>query len=656
MKYHRLASVSLLSLLVHSAWAAEDNVFNLGEISVVADGPQGASAIGGTSIDIDTIRKQDRNTVGDALNIAPGVSLSKVGPRNEQMVYLRGFDLRQVPIYVDGIPVYVPYDGYVDLGRFTTFDLSRIDISKGFSSSLYGANTMGGAINLVSRRPVKEFEGEVGGGIVFGDRGGISGQQVYANAGTNRGSWYLQTGVSYMNQDSYQLPHGYSGTLDGGGARDNSAQHDSKASIKLGLTPNATDEYVFNYINQHGVKGVPPYDGNDTMARYWRWPYWDKESFYFLSKTQLGAHTLKFRLYHDTFKNSLDQYTDGTYSTLKGGSSAPSYYDDFTNGFSVEDDIRLTERNTLKFAYNLKNDVHREHVKNQPIQRDRDRTQTFAIEDTHAFDDRLTLVTGLSYEENKALQAQNYNAGTNTMSEFDTGDHSMLNGQIGLAYKLNDTDTVHASYARKSRFATIKDRYSFRMGTAIPNPDLKPEKADHYEVGYQAKVTQHWMLGANLFHSDITDMIQSNQITSSISQMQNIGKVKVNGIELTADGSIGNVDLGANYTYLDRDNKSSDDKLTDTPGNKLFAYATWHVGHGWTVDGSVEADSDRYSSSDGKRKVSGFAVANAKVGYRLQSGTLIEGGVRNMFDREYAYTEGFPEAGRTYFIQFNHPL
>ena len=39
-----------------------------------------------------------------------------------------------------------PYDGNMDIGRFTTFDLSRMDISKGASSVLYGANTLGGAV------------------------------------------------------------------------------------------------------------------------------------------------------------------------------------------------------------------------------------------------------------------------------------------------------------------------------------------------------------------------------------------------------------------------------------------------------------------------------------------------------------------------------
>ncbi|MEZ4908300.1 MAG: Plug domain-containing protein [Saprospiraceae bacterium] len=44
--------------------------------------------------------------------------MSKSGSRNENTVYLRGFDIRSIPIFIDGIPVYIPYDGYVYFGRF----------------------------------------------------------------------------------------------------------------------------------------------------------------------------------------------------------------------------------------------------------------------------------------------------------------------------------------------------------------------------------------------------------------------------------------------------------------------------------------------------------------------------------------------------------
>ena len=70
--------------------------------------------------------------------------------------------------FIDGIPVYVPYDGYVDFNRFSTADLSTIQVSKGFSSVAYGPNTLGGAINLVSRKPVAALEGDVSVGFTEG--------------------------------------------------------------------------------------------------------------------------------------------------------------------------------------------------------------------------------------------------------------------------------------------------------------------------------------------------------------------------------------------------------------------------------------------------------------------------------------------------------
>ena len=68
-------------------------------------------------------------------------------------------------MFLDGVPLYVPYDGYVDFGRFTTFDLARIEVASGAASLLYGPNILGGAINLISRRPERPFEADLRLGI-----------------------------------------------------------------------------------------------------------------------------------------------------------------------------------------------------------------------------------------------------------------------------------------------------------------------------------------------------------------------------------------------------------------------------------------------------------------------------------------------------------
>ena len=654
-------SLSLLPLALGlcSASHAADPVFTLGEIKVVASPTAGP--LGSESVELEDIRTHDRKTVGDAADLLPGVHLSRVGARNEQMLYLRGFDLRQVPVYVDGIPVYVPYDGYVDLGRFSTYDLSRIEVSKGFSSTLYGANTLGGAINLVSRRPVRALEGEVGVGLGLTNKGEHNGSQMFANVGGKREAWYFQVGAAWTQEDYFRLPGSFTPAKgEDGGRRDNSYQKDQKLNLKLGLTPNATDEYTFNVVHQHGVKGVPPYAGTLSTARYWQWPYWDKDSIYFLSSTQVGEHKLKVRLYHDTFKNSLFTYDNATYTTQKLRSSFQSWYDDYTNGMSVEGDFKLTPANTLRTALHWKQDVHREHNAGEPIRTNKDRTTSVALEDTHVLSPKWSVVSGLTYSERDTLRAEDLQNGV--LKPFALGTNSATNGQVGVFYQPSDTGRMHATVAQKSRFPTIKDRYSYRLGTAIPNADLKTEEATHFEVGYADRWGANALWEVNVFHSNITNLIQSVSLPATAcssppcSQMQNVGKATAGGVELGLRGGSGAWEYTTHYTWLERKNKSNAQKLTDTPRHKLFASATWKPSAQWSATGSVTALSSRFSSSNGAQVAGGFAVANLKAGYHLSGGSVVEVGVNNLFDRLYAYSEGFYEPGRNVFVQWRTPF
>jgi iron complex outermembrane receptor protein len=616
-------------------------------------------------INIDTIRVHDKETVGAALNLSSGVSLSKVGARNEEMIYVRGFDLRQVPVFLDGIPVYVPYDGYVDLGRFNTFGIAHIDVAKGFSSLIYGPNTLGGAINLVSRKPGELLEGEIGAGTTWTDDGDNNSRRVYTNIGSNQGSWYVQAGLSYLDIDSFSLPDDFPvRRFEDGDERENSYSDDRKVSLKLALTPNETDEYSLSYSSQQGEKGNPPYAGTiaSINARYWQWPVWDKDSLYLLTNSQWDKVTLKVRAYHDTYQNSLFTYDDATYTTQNRPSSFKSWYDDYTNGASAQLDFQLHKNNLLKMAYHWKEDIHREHNAGEPIRRTSDRTQSVALEDTHNITETLSLVAGVSHDWRESLEAENYNATTGVISDFPKGDSSADNATLGLFYRVSDAGRAHLTGARKHRFATIKDRFSYRMGSAIP--DLRSEEADHIELGYEHKFNNQLRWDISVFRSEITEMIQAISIPASAcssppcSQMQNIGEVRATGADTGLHFSLGNLELGGVYSYLDRDNITSPSvHLIDTPQHKFAADVRWNITRAWNLTATTEASSSRYTTSNGVQQTGGFGIANLKTGYRVFDGKLlIETGVRNAFDRLYEYSEGFPEAGRTWFLQANYSL
>ena len=183
-----------------AAIALHGEVFTLGQVEVVENalGAQ-KSDTNVVIIDEENMQKNEIKRLSEIAYSTPGLQISKGGGgRAEQTFYVRGFNARRVPVFIDGIPVYIPYDGYIDYGRFTTFDLSRIVISKGASSVLYGPNTMGGAINLVTKKPSKELEGEIGYGVETGKSSKTVGNNIDFNIGTKQELFYLQSCVSFF--------------------------------------------------------------------------------------------------------------------------------------------------------------------------------------------------------------------------------------------------------------------------------------------------------------------------------------------------------------------------------------------------------------------------------------------------------------------------
>ncbi|OPY90069.1 MAG: Colicin I receptor precursor [Syntrophus sp. PtaU1.Bin208] len=652
-----LIGILMLFLLIGTPLQAADQkegegVFTLGEIEVSAKGEE----VKNTTVEKITeqeMRQFNRDTVSSALNLLPGLTLSSFGARNEQMIYARGLDQKHVPIFLDGVPIYVPYDGYPDLSRYTTFNLSEIVVSKGFTSVLYGPNTMGGSINLVSKRPEKALEGDAGIGVFSGD-----GFRAYANLGTNQKLWYAQGGFSYLSSDYMKMSDGFDSTdTEDGNHRENSYYRDRNYNLKVGFTPADGHEYALSYYNQHGEKGTPPYAGSDSsqMIRYWQWPYWDMEGVHFNSRTPLGDKSyVKVRGYYDEYQNSLYSYDDDSYSTFNKKSSFRSQYDDETYGGSIEVGTSLIPRNLIKVAGHYKWDVHKEHNKPDPWQRFEERLLSIGVEDTITITDKLYAIVGLSYDNQDTVQAEDWNYADHR--DFPDSDNEAWNPQAGLFYNFTDKRKVSFTISQKTRFPSIKDKYSYRLGKAIPNPDLEPEKATNYEAGYQDVLFERVALKTAVFYRHIKDYILSvtvddpNNPGFTTSQNQNIGKVDQLGFEIELSAPItSTLDAGINYSYINNNNRSNDDLITNVPEHKVFAYAKYSPIKPLSFQADVESDSKRFSSTDGYRVASGYTVANVEASYEIVKGLVYEVGVKNLLDKDYALDEGYPMPGRTYF-------
>lgn len=654
------AIAALMAPAPGSAFA--DDVFHMGTVNVIANRQQVGEIDPEQTSSVVTRKEMNthnRETVGDAVNLLAGVSTS-IGTRNERTVYIRGFDPRQVPLFIDGIPVYVPYDGYVDFDRFDTADLSAVQVAKGFSSVTYGANTLGGAINLISRRPTKAFEGDIEMG--FGED---SAKRSSVNLGSNQGLWYVQAGAAVREADGFRLSSDFEPTAtEDGGRRENSYYSDSKLTFKLGLTPGGNDEYALSYTKQDGEKGQPP-STDPGYARYWQWPYWNKESLYFISSTALSEHeTLKTRAYVDKFQNAIHSFTDGSYTVPKTSGkgsvgTGESMYDDKTYGGSVELETRRLNRHTLRASAHYKEDQHQASNATGKIEsRYEDTMASLGIEDNIDLTDRLLLSVGYAWHRLKPDMVFDHKSnfvlpGSQTADDL----------QAGLFYDLNINARLYATAARKTRLPTLKDRYSGRLGKYVENPNLQAETANNYEIGYQGTPWQGAVAEAALFWSDVEDKIQSVYVipgssgkcgNTSKCQMQNVGKARYKGVELGLSSPVGDqFVIGGNLTWMDIENTSNKDiRLTGVPEVKAIVHGLWRPLVTLDLVALAEHNSSRWSSETDR--VNGFTTVNLKTAWRPVPGVTTQVGVNNVAGKNYEFSADFPQAGRTWFASVGY--
>lgn len=651
------------ALRIASPAQAADGEFTLGTVTVTGARPQVGEMPqdqAGALVTRRDMQQFGRETVGDAVALLPGVTLS-TNSRNELLVYVRGFDPRQVPLFIDGVPVYVPYDGYVDFNRFGTGDIAAIQVAKGFSAIAYGPNALGGAINLVSRKPSRAFEGDavLGAGTAGERKAGI-------NLGSRQGMWYAQAGLSWREADGFRLPSDVvPTTTEDGGLRNNADRRDSKLSLKLGLTPRGSDEYALSYTRQDGMKGQPP-STDPAAARYWRWPFWDKESLYVVSSTALGQReTVKFRLYHDRFDNEVTSYTDGSYSTLrtsgKGSvSTGRSIYHDRTTGGAVELESRRLAGHVLRAVLQQKADRHEEVDAKTALQaRYEDTLRSVGVEDLVDLAPAWQLSLGAARHQLRPDQV--FSASSVYALPPST---SANNLQAGLFHDLTSKDRAYLSLARKTRLPTLKDRYSQRLGNYVENPDLGAETALNLELGYQGRplaTLPGVTVEAAVFQSRIDNKIQSAFVHGGAScspatpcQIRNVGEARISGLELGARGTVLPwLDLGGNLTVMTQTNVSNPDiRLVGVPDRKLFAYAVVRPVAQVALQATLEHNSQRWVNNT--VALGGFTVVGIKASWEPLARLTLEAGVDNIADKLYELDAGFPAAGRSLYVNLRH--
>jgi iron complex outermembrane recepter protein len=666
------------------------------------------------SLDRSEIINRQAVNAAAALDYVAGVAVDHVtSGRNESSIRLRGFTSKgQVPLYIDGIPVSMPYDGTIDFSRILSNDIAEVQVSKGFSSPLLGANGMGGSINLVTRQPEKRFQTDV----LMGT-GSADALLTSVSLGSRWQKFYVQGTFDWLQSDFVPLsgnftPNKFQPTYD----RNNSDTRDEKYTGRIAWTPKKEDQYVFSFINQKAQKGVPLYAGPNSAAAfnafsYRRWPYWNKTGYYVITNTGLGeSSSIKFRAYYDQFPNVIDFFDDTTFSTMKKTSSNRSYYDDHSAGGSVEFATHALSRNLMSASFVFRDDNHRERLEYPalspypfipPTLLNRDQTFSMGFQDVITFTSKLRATFGFSADYMKGLQIQKLNS-TNTAliavkctaspdntSFRDCTAHMWnYNPQASLSYAIRTVDSLFVTFADRGRFPLLKESYSYSLGKGIPNPDLKPEHNTSLNIGYSHAFPGKTAVQVEYFYNRLREAIQSVYVkdpgrtttpfcsnTGSqagyCSQNLNISREGHQGVEISVRSApLSRLTLDVNYSYLNRNLLydfsgrvdisqvlTSIQLLPTYPKNKVLFNASLRLPHEilatgtFRYEGGITLQDTTYKTVPANLAfASSYGTVDIGTVVPIQAGFSVQAGIKNVFDRNYYYTAGYPEAGRNWYF------
>ena len=542
------------------------------------------------------LRRQDPVSITDLLRGQPGVDVSSNGSFGKtSSAYLRGTSNESTLLMIDGIRLRSATAGgaawqYLDPRMF-----QRAEIVRGPRGSLYGADAVGGVVQLFTH---DGEEGEPTPRLSFG--GGSFDTQRYSAglSGSSGGTRYsfagsrFDTGGQPVRQGGEDMGYDNTSAL----AR-MSHTFDSGAEVGfLALRARGTTEYdvsgnlaTTDYVQQvAGIYGELPITDN-WRSRLTLSEARD-ESVNYAYDSVLDTKTRTAR-WENTFSAGVHELiigaeylNDSVAGSITGGTPWDGPYD-----IEERDNKAVFGQALLDFA-------------------------PFAVQASLRFDD------------NEAY-----------------GDE--VTGSLALGYDLDAHHTLRTSYGTAFKAPTFNQLY----WPGWSNPDLEAETSETLEFGMRGQYA-HWFWDAALYQTEIDNLI-SWQMGGTTT---NIPTTRIRGVELSAGAQLADWTLAAAATYTDPENRETGKRLQRRATQSLRFDVDRELGD-WSLGGSWVVQNHRYDDADNQDRLGGFGLVNLRAGWSFAPMWSVRATLENALDKEVVTAQGSEfDPGAGAFVPFDY--
>jgi iron complex outermembrane receptor protein len=635
-----------------------------------------ATPVSVTAFSPETLERLQIQETRDLSNKVPNLLLY-TGVANPSMVnlYMRGAGEQigglvtsesAVGVYIDDV-----YQARLGAANVDLVDIERMEVLRGPQGTLYGRNSMTGAVKIVTRSPASgESWASVGAGYGRYEHYSVNasvGGPVTDRLGASLSAQYRDQGKGWFYNRATDEWRGVRDVLSLRGKLALIGSDTVDATLtgfytddeNDGLTPVATNSNTL--LSQTGgfrtTQSPIPSSGFNKQRGGSLDVSW-----------QLGGAKLRsitaYTKVRDHFRFDLSggvQVSPGVFRALVDrtsfseaeqvsqelqllGSAAGDRLDWIVGAFYFDEDAYQTIADVINT------------VRIVPTIIDQG-TRSYALftQGSWKFDDRLTATAGVRYtKDRKSLQGQIATFfGSPTATSVDRDDDwSVVTPKLGLDFQATDDLLVFGSVSRGFRAGgynglTVANPRSF-------NTPFDPEKVWAYEVGMKSEwADRTFRLNVAAFYNDVSDIQQSSTIGQGATAIQNVGDVAVYGVELESTWlPVDGLELTGHLTRQKEDFKSLDptsvaaqqgaQRLNHLPHTdaSVAANYTWPLG----IGGSLSVGSDvAYRSwffSDAANapinRTQATTLVNGRIAYETDDGrwqATLSG--RNLANRDY---------------------
>lgn len=601
-----MKSISLSAAIAALSFTATNLMADDGVETVIVTGTRIPTNISESLSAVTVLQRADieRYQAADLFELmsrVPSVSFTRNGGRGSSTAMsLRGNQSDHSMFLIDGVRIGSATTGGAALASLNMATVERIEIIRGPKSNLYGADAIGGVVNIITRKTSAPSVFNLR--TSFGSNGTT---ETTAVTGLNGDRHSFTAMVNLLDTDGIDN----TGSTDGVHGDDDAHRKNSLAlNYQYQLAENALWKLVYNQNETESE-----YDNNCSVGS---WPNSSSVDCYIFSTGQVDSLATAVDLeiseqWHTSLQlgRTNDEALEGAdnidLSTTNNGGEFNTQKTEATwvNNFFLSEDNTLT----------LGADYLRDEVSGSTDYDEisRDNTAVFAQYQVQlgAVDTNF----GLRNDDNEQF-------GSFTTASFLAG--------VDLSENLR----LVGSFSEGFKAPTFNDLYFPNFGT----PTFEPEQSENYEIGLNASLGNTYLTVA-IFNNQLENLIQYNSATFQTDQT---AEVEISGFEFSADTEIAGWALSVAGSVIDPENKANG-KVLRRRAEQSMSFDADYGFDNLTVGFTVRSESHRFDDAANTVKLGGYTVSAIRASYRLNDEWAIRAKIDNLTDKDYVTASSF---------------